>query len=164
MYIFCIHGSWSTQEVLNLEIWQVCGLSILSSQPLQARGFSPMMAPFYVFPCEHSFHAQCLLKHIVKHKDRNEVSVEYDLLWHEHFFCILVKQVSLQLICNFCEGWPNNRFTKQACCISCFWDNSHYRSCINNGRWKPIIRCCRLVSGGSGIYRVFDKVFTKLIY
>lgn len=50
----------------------VCGLSILASGSLQTRGYSSVMAPFYVFPCEHSFHAECLIMHVIKQADKNE--------------------------------------------------------------------------------------------
>lgn len=50
----------------------VCGLSILALGGLQAAGYSSAMAPFYVFPCEHSFHAQCLIGYVIKQTDKNE--------------------------------------------------------------------------------------------
>lgn len=50
----------------------ICGLGILGSGSRKARGYSAVMAPFYVFPCEHSFHAQCLLAHVTKYKSREE--------------------------------------------------------------------------------------------
>ncbi|KAH7283931.1 hypothetical protein KP509_34G031500 [Ceratopteris richardii] len=57
----------------------VCALGILRSGTSQTRGVSSVMAPFYVFPCEHSFHAQCLLGHIIKYKDKNETDQIMDL-------------------------------------------------------------------------------------
>lgn len=50
----------------------ICGLGILASGSTQTRGYSSVMAPFYVFPCEHSFHAQCLFAHVIKYKGKDE--------------------------------------------------------------------------------------------
>eukprot|EP00250_Pteridium_aquilinum_P006787 c16631_g1_i1 orf=516-3560(-) len=57
----------------------ICGLGILASGSMQTRGYSSVMAPFYVFPCEHSFHAQCLLAHVIKYKDKNEMERIMDM-------------------------------------------------------------------------------------
>ncbi|KAI5058038.1 hypothetical protein GOP47_0026208 [Adiantum capillus-veneris] len=57
----------------------ICALGILRSGSIQTRGVSSVMAPFYVFPCEHSFHAQCLLAHVIKYKDKNEMDRIMDL-------------------------------------------------------------------------------------
>lgn len=42
----------------------------------QVRGYSSVgpMAPFYVFPCGHAFHAQCLIAHVTRCTDRTQVS------------------------------------------------------------------------------------------
>ncbi|MCO5603326.1 hypothetical protein L7F22_057476 [Adiantum nelumboides] len=57
----------------------ICALGILRSGSIQTRGVFSVMAPFYVFPCEHSFHAQCLLAHVIKYKDKNEMDRIMDL-------------------------------------------------------------------------------------
>ncbi|BBN08408.1 vacuolar protein sorting-associated protein 18 [Marchantia polymorpha subsp. ruderalis] len=55
----------------------VCGRLILASKGNHASGppgrtLTTVMAPFYVFPCEHSFHAQCLTEYVLKHSDKYE--------------------------------------------------------------------------------------------
>jgi hypothetical protein len=58
----------------------VCGRKILASSGHgMARGFASPMAPFYVFPCEHTFHAQCLIGHVTKHTDPAEAERILDL-------------------------------------------------------------------------------------
>lgn len=58
----------------------VCGRKILASGGHgMARGFALPMAPFYVFPCEHTFHAQCLIGHVTKHTDPTEAERILDL-------------------------------------------------------------------------------------
>nr|ATA62870.1 putative zinc ion binding protein [Hesperocyparis bakeri] len=59
----------------------VCGRKILTSRSGLglARGFTSHMAPFYVFPCEHAFHAQCLIGHVTKHTDPTEAERILDL-------------------------------------------------------------------------------------
>lgn len=34
------------------------------------------MAPFYVFPCGHGFHAQCLIAHVTRCTDEAQVSLQ----------------------------------------------------------------------------------------
>lgn len=48
------------------------------------RGYTAVgpMAPFYVFPCGHAFHSQCLITHVtelIQHADENQVSYILDL-------------------------------------------------------------------------------------
>ncbi|KAH9310908.1 hypothetical protein KI387_025943 [Taxus chinensis] len=59
----------------------VCRRRILTSRSGHgvARGFTSPMAPFYVFPCEHAFHAQCLIGHVTKHTDPTEAERILDL-------------------------------------------------------------------------------------
>lgn len=42
-----------------------------------ARGYASVgpMAPFYVFPCGHAFHAQCLIAHVTQCTNETQVSV-----------------------------------------------------------------------------------------
>ncbi|KAI3701302.1 hypothetical protein L2E82_45956 [Cichorium intybus] len=46
-----------------------------------SRGYTTMgpMAPFYVFPCGHAFHAQCLVAHVTKCTDQNQAERILDL-------------------------------------------------------------------------------------
>eukprot|EP01018_Ginkgo_biloba_P010354 Gb_14455 [translate_table: standard] len=59
----------------------VCERKILTSRsaPGMARGYTSPMAPFYVFPCEHAFHAQCLIGHVTKNTDPTEAERILDL-------------------------------------------------------------------------------------
>ncbi|KAL3688498.1 hypothetical protein R1sor_014807 [Riccia sorocarpa] len=55
----------------------VCGRLLLASKGNKpsgppGRSVTSVMAPFYVFPCEHSFHAQCLTEYVMNHTDRFE--------------------------------------------------------------------------------------------
>jgi len=57
---------------------QVCGQRILASKGAlgasgAARSYTSLVAPFYVFPCEHAFHAQCLTDYVLQHTDSSEV-------------------------------------------------------------------------------------------
>ncbi|CAM6102948.1 unnamed protein product [Calypogeia fissa] len=55
----------------------ICGKRILLTnkkwgvRPV-AQNYTSGMAPFYVFPCEHSFHAECLTDYVMKHSDKLE--------------------------------------------------------------------------------------------
>ncbi|XP_028091627.1 vacuolar sorting protein 18-like [Camellia sinensis] len=55
----------------------VCQRKILTAgwDHWMARGYRPVgaMAPFYVFPYGHAFHAQCLIAHVTRftHRDQN---------------------------------------------------------------------------------------------
>lgn len=42
------------------------------------RGFTSVgqMAPFYVFPCGHAFHAQCLIAHVTRCTVEDHVSIQ----------------------------------------------------------------------------------------
>jgi hypothetical protein len=42
------------------------------------RGYTSVgqMAPFYVFPCGHAFHAQCLIAHVTRCTVETHVSIE----------------------------------------------------------------------------------------
>lgn len=59
----------------------VCRRKILSvgREYQMARGYTTMgpMAPFYVFPCGHAFHAQCLIAHVTR--CTNEAQAEFIL-------------------------------------------------------------------------------------
>ncbi|PON81924.1 Deep orange protein [Trema orientale] len=58
----------------------VCRRKILTAgrEYLMARGYTTgLMAPFYVFPCGHAFHAQCLIAHVTR--CTNEAQAEYIL-------------------------------------------------------------------------------------
>lgn len=59
------------------ETCKVCGQRILASKGAQgaagvARSYTSLVAPFYVFPCEHAFHAQCLTDYVLQHTDKSE--------------------------------------------------------------------------------------------
>jgi hypothetical protein len=56
---------------------QICGERILAPRGMHgalgaARSYSSLVAPFYVFPCEHAFHADCLTDYVIKHTDKSE--------------------------------------------------------------------------------------------
>lgn len=57
---------------------QVCRRKILNvgAEYRMARGYTSVgsMAPFYVFPCGHAFHAQCLIAHVTQRTDQAQVS------------------------------------------------------------------------------------------
>ncbi|MCL7028399.1 hypothetical protein MKW94_006483 [Papaver nudicaule] len=61
----------------------VCRREILSVGGLEgvARGYASvgLMAPFYVFPCGHSFHAQCLLARVTQCSNRAQAEYMLDL-------------------------------------------------------------------------------------
>ncbi|KAJ7548955.1 hypothetical protein O6H91_07G034600 [Diphasiastrum complanatum] len=55
----------------------VCGRKILALGTVRgshgsATGYASFMAPFYIFPCEHTFHADCLVGYVTKHVDQGE--------------------------------------------------------------------------------------------
>jgi len=59
------------------ETCKVCGQRILASKGAlgasgTARSYTSLVAPFYVFPCEHAFHAQCLTDYVLQHTDSSE--------------------------------------------------------------------------------------------
>jgi ribosomal protein S27E len=59
------------------ETCQICGERILAPRGMHgalgaARSYSSLVAPFYVFPCEHAFHADCLTDYVIKHTDKSE--------------------------------------------------------------------------------------------
>lgn len=59
---------------------QICGERILAPRGMHgtlgaARSYSSLVAPFYVFPCEHAFHADCLTDYVIKHTDKSEVFI-----------------------------------------------------------------------------------------
>ncbi|KAM7498191.1 hypothetical protein LguiA_022605 [Lonicera macranthoides] len=60
--------------------YQVCKRKILSVGG-DYRGYASVgpMAPFYVFPCGHAFHAQCLIAHITRCTDRTQAEYILDL-------------------------------------------------------------------------------------
>lgn len=55
-----------------------CGRKILNvgGDFRMARGYTAVgpMAPFYVFPCGHAFHAQCLIAHVTRCTTPTQVS------------------------------------------------------------------------------------------
>lgn len=61
----------------------VCRRKILNtaSDFGMSRGYASVgpMAPFYVFPCGHSFHAQCLITHVTRCTDREQAEYILDL-------------------------------------------------------------------------------------
>ncbi|KAK3017944.1 hypothetical protein RJ639_005223 [Escallonia herrerae] len=69
---------WIHHTVYKL---QVCRRKILSvgADYRMARGYASVgpMAPFYVFPCGHAFHAHCLIAHVTRCTD--QVQAEYIL-------------------------------------------------------------------------------------
>ena len=77
------------------------------------RGYTSVgpMAPFYVFPCGHAFHAQCLIAHVTRCTVESRVNILpfsscfSDISFHcDHFSCILSETlVVLSSICNICD-------------------------------------------------------------
>ncbi|PIA37300.1 hypothetical protein AQUCO_03000118v1 [Aquilegia coerulea] len=61
----------------------VCGRKILTvgGTSQMTRGYTAVgpMAPFYVFPCGHAFHAQCLIAHITRCGDQTQAEYILDL-------------------------------------------------------------------------------------
>ncbi|XP_047317718.1 vacuolar sorting protein 18-like [Impatiens glandulifera] len=63
----------------------VCGKKIISAgwdQRLARGGYSSVvghMAPFYIFPCGHAFHAQCLITHVTSRTNRAQAEYFLDL-------------------------------------------------------------------------------------
>ena len=47
-----------------------------------ARGYTAVgpMAPFYVFPCGHAFHAHCLIAHVTRCTNESQVSCLHIIL------------------------------------------------------------------------------------
>ncbi|KAM4093317.1 hypothetical protein ACB094_06G106900 [Castanea mollissima] len=68
----------------------VCRRKILTvgREYQMARGYTSIgpMAPFYVFPCGHAFHAQCLISHVTR--CTNEAQAEYILDLHKQLTLI----------------------------------------------------------------------------
>ncbi|THG19955.1 hypothetical protein TEA_021576 [Camellia sinensis var. sinensis] len=64
----------------------VCQRKILTASwdHRMARGYTSVgaMAPFYVFPCGHAFHAQCLIAHVTRctHRDQCEGHVSIEVI------------------------------------------------------------------------------------
>ncbi|CAN6443641.1 unnamed protein product [Victoria cruziana] len=59
-----------------------CGRKILVAGTSQGtRSYAPVgpLAPFYVFPCGHAFHAQCLIAHVTRCTDRTQAERILDL-------------------------------------------------------------------------------------
>ena len=60
--------------------YQVCKRKILTMTGdfRMAQGYSSSgpLAPFYVFPCGHSFHAQCLITHVTSCAHEEQVSLK----------------------------------------------------------------------------------------
>jgi len=54
------------------------------------------MAPFYVFPCGHAFHAQCLIAHVTRCTVETHVSIQivsptFITSLYEYLSCMLPK-------------------------------------------------------------------------
>ncbi|XP_020100737.1 vacuolar protein sorting-associated protein 18 homolog isoform X3 [Ananas comosus] len=60
----------------------VCECKILTAGALQqiGRSYTSMasMAPFYIFPCGHAFHAQCLIAHVTRCASQSQVSYKFN--------------------------------------------------------------------------------------
>lgn len=82
--------------------YQVCRRKILTvgREYQMARGYTSLgpMAPFYVFPCGHAFHAQCLIAHVTRCTNEAQVSccvillhylVDFILAWCYHHFWLV---------------------------------------------------------------------------
>ncbi|GAA0186776.1 membrane trafficking regulatory protein [Lithospermum erythrorhizon] len=52
----------------NCLVYKVCQRKLLNMGGEVARGYTSvgLMAPFYVFPCGHAFHGQCLIAHVTR--------------------------------------------------------------------------------------------------
>jgi hypothetical protein len=68
--------------------YQVCRRKILTvgREYQMARGYTSIgpMAPFYVFPCGHAFHAQCLIAQVTR--CTNETQVCYGVIFLFYLF------------------------------------------------------------------------------
>lgn len=53
-----------------------------------ARGYAPggPLTPFYVFPCGHAFHAQCLIAHVTRSTSQTHVSWKLLVIDHVSLF------------------------------------------------------------------------------
>ncbi|XP_075515410.1 vacuolar sorting protein 18-like [Primulina tabacum] len=74
--VFSSHGN--NRADTNFSFVCVCRKKILdaSSDYWMARAYTSVgsMAPFYVFPCGHSFHSHCLIAHVTKCTTETQVS------------------------------------------------------------------------------------------
>lgn len=68
------------------------------------------MAPFYVFPCGHGFHAQCLIAHVTRCTDEAQVSLQCKFIRDSNYlndlscggfflFCIIVMASFHEAVC-----------------------------------------------------------------
>ncbi|KAI8004501.1 Vacuolar sorting protein 18 [Camellia lanceoleosa] len=66
-----------------IDDFKVCQRKILTAgwDHRMARGYTSVgaMAPFYVFPCGHAFHAQCLIAHVTRCTHRDQAEYILDL-------------------------------------------------------------------------------------
>ncbi|KAI8004433.1 Vacuolar sorting protein 18 [Camellia lanceoleosa] len=83
----------------------VCQRKILTAgwDHRMARGYTSVgaMAPFYVFPCGHAFHAQCLIAHVTRCTHRDQIRSQLDdVIACECPFCgdLMIREISLPLI------------------------------------------------------------------
>lgn len=66
---------------------QVCRRKILNvGGDYRSQGYASVgpMAPFYVFPCGHAFHSQCLITHMTQWTDQAQVSsnkISNNVVW-----------------------------------------------------------------------------------
>jgi hypothetical protein len=49
------------------------------------------MAPFYVFPCGHSFHTQCLVAHVTRCTVETHVSIQIVSIFTRHLFMTICR-------------------------------------------------------------------------
>ncbi|RZS00679.1 hypothetical protein BHM03_00030434 [Ensete ventricosum] len=77
----------------------VCKRKILTTggAPRLARGYTSIgpMAPFYVFPCGHAFHAQCLIGHVTRCTSETQVSDKLAILFGAEYILEIQKKLSL---------------------------------------------------------------------
>lgn len=57
-----------------------------------ARGYAPggPMTPFYIFPCDHAFHAQCLIAHVTRCTSQSHVS----------WICLMIYSILSTVFCH----------------------------------------------------------------
>lgn len=91
--IFPISSYPLSKSVLTSGIWpfQACRRKILTvgREYQMARGYTSVgqMAPFYVFPCGHAFHAECLIAHVTRCTDETQVS--WRIIFCTYLFLVL---------------------------------------------------------------------------
>ncbi|XP_010533738.1 PREDICTED: vacuolar protein sorting-associated protein 18 homolog isoform X2 [Tarenaya hassleriana] len=75
-----------TQRYAVIDCDEECGVCkrkilMMTGDYRMAQGYTSAgpLAPFYVFPCGHSFHAQCLITHVTSCADKNQAERILDL-------------------------------------------------------------------------------------